>query len=159
MELLALKTGLQLACEKNFLSLEIETDATDIIHMHDRDTCSMYSNLVTECKSLLKKLENPPIRHNFREGNKVAHFLSTQGSKQANNIPLSLWEQPPDAFLKIVHDDKIGSTEPRLVSSNVLTSLAELGNSFVTCKPNENNTVSVSTNERNVTLALCNRIS
>ncbi|XP_075088432.1 uncharacterized protein LOC142170426 [Nicotiana tabacum] len=159
MELLSLKTGLQLACERNLLNLEIETDGTDIIRLLDGDTCSIYSNLITECRSLLKKLENPPIQHNFREGNKVAHFLATQGSKQANNSPLSLLEQPPNAFLKIVHDDKIGSTKSRLVSSTVFTNLVELGNSFVPCNLNVNITVAASTDEPNGILALCNRIS
>lgn len=55
-ELLALKTGLQLAVAKNFFNLEIETDATDVISLLHNDTCSIYSNLVTECRSTTEEV-------------------------------------------------------------------------------------------------------
>ncbi|OIT00279.1 hypothetical protein A4A49_59886, partial [Nicotiana attenuata] len=154
MELLALKTGL--AFDKKNFNLEIEMDTTDIFCLLDNDTCSIYSNLVTECRSLLKKLQNPPIRHNFREGNKVAHFLATQGSKQSSSSPLSLLEQPPNALLKAIHEDRIGYTKSRTVSTTIFAKLVELGNRFVTCTTNIDNMVAVPMNEPNGTLTLCN---
>ncbi|OIT29739.1 hypothetical protein A4A49_59120, partial [Nicotiana attenuata] len=156
MELLALKTGLQLALDKTFVNLEIETDATYVISLLNNDTCSIYSNLVTECRSLLKKLQNSPIQHNFREGNKVAHFLATQGSKQANSTALYLMEQPPNSLLKVIHEDKIGCTKRRTISTAIVTNLVELGNPFVTCTTDVDNMVAEPMNEPNGTLYLCN---
>ncbi|XP_070013605.1 uncharacterized protein [Nicotiana sylvestris] len=122
-----LKTGLQLASDKKIVNVEIETDATDIFCLLENDTCSICFNLVFECRSLLKKLQNPLIRHNFREGNKVAHFLATQGSKQLGSSQLFVLEQPPNALLKAIHDDKIGCTKSRTVSTTIFSKLVEIG--------------------------------
>ncbi|XP_019229396.1 PREDICTED: uncharacterized protein LOC109210432 [Nicotiana attenuata] len=118
MELLALKTGLQLACDKKFVDIEIETDATDV---------------TTE------KIAEFAIRHNFREGNKVAHFLATQGFKQSSSSTPYLMEQPPNSLLQALHNDKTGSTYSRTISNAAISKLVEFGNPFVTGTTNVDN--------------------
>lgn len=54
MELLVLKIGLQIACDNNFYSLEIETDATEVLQLLCYDNYSLYTNFVNECGSLLR---------------------------------------------------------------------------------------------------------
>ncbi|OIT23184.1 hypothetical protein A4A49_57177, partial [Nicotiana attenuata] len=125
MELLALKSGLQLALDKKLVDIEIETDATDVISLLNNDTCSIYTNLVIECRSLLRKLQNPPIRHNFREGNKVAHFLANNGYKQPVSSTPHLMEQPPYSILQVLEKDKTGGTYSRTLSTDVISKLVQ----------------------------------
>nr|XP_009773160.1 PREDICTED: uncharacterized protein LOC104223422 [Nicotiana sylvestris] len=103
MELPALKSGLQIAKHHNFLSLEFETNATEIPQLLSYNNYSLYSNLVNECKLLLKELENPLIRHNFREGNRLAHVLAMEGDKQPSSTPLSAIFHPPDIFWNLIY--------------------------------------------------------
>ena len=83
-ELLGLKEGLVLAKNLNIKNLLIEIDAkamTDIISSQN-DTSFVthpYSNLILECKSLLRCFEDARISHTHREGNYCADILAKEG--------------------------------------------------------------------------------
>ncbi|MCD7469326.1 hypothetical protein HAX54_008264 [Datura stramonium] len=49
--------------------------------------------------SQLKKLQNPVIRHSYREGNKVAHLLAKEGLKLATYTYLTTVTTPLPAVL------------------------------------------------------------
>ncbi|XP_070003278.1 uncharacterized protein [Nicotiana sylvestris] len=72
-ELSALEHGLHLVINHQLTPVEIETDFIEVIEL-----------------SQLKKLGNSVIRHSFQEGNKTAHALANEGSKQQSNSDLNL---------------------------------------------------------------------
>ena len=80
-ELWGLREGLVLAKNLNIKNLLIEIDAkamTDIISSQN-DTSFVthpYSNLILECKSLLRCFEDARISHTHREGNYCADILA-----------------------------------------------------------------------------------
>ncbi|WMV24833.1 hypothetical protein MTR67_018218 [Solanum verrucosum] len=102
MELQAFHEGLMLAISKNLSVSEIETDAIDIINMLDQPP-PLFSNLLSLCRSALRNLENPQIRYNFREGNKVAHKLATEGPKRATTYDMVFLMEPPPWLFELFH--------------------------------------------------------
>ncbi|KAH0633698.1 hypothetical protein KY289_036659 [Solanum tuberosum] len=74
MKLMALYHSLNFANERQITNLEIETDSSEVI---------------------TKKLGNPLIRHSFREGNKLAHLLATQGTLQGESNEVTHLLYPP----------------------------------------------------------------
>ncbi|XP_070013472.1 uncharacterized protein [Nicotiana sylvestris] len=78
-ELLALLEGLKIAKKMNFLNMEIETDCTDVFKLIYEDSTN-YSNIVSECRWLMHQLKIPQLKHNFREGNMVAHLQAKQAA-------------------------------------------------------------------------------
>lgn len=54
---------------------------------------------------MAKKLENPPLLHNYREGNQVAHALDTQ-ALTSNGDQLAIFWQPPSSVLRSLRLDK-----------------------------------------------------
>ncbi|XP_070035071.1 uncharacterized protein [Nicotiana tomentosiformis] len=83
-ELMALHECLKIAKEMKFLKIEIETDSTEIINLLYKNN-QILSNIIFECRLLKHQLKLPTLRHNFREGNVVAHLLAKEAVK--NFIP------------------------------------------------------------------------
>ncbi|XP_019255539.1 PREDICTED: uncharacterized protein LOC109234131 [Nicotiana attenuata] len=127
-ELQALQSGLNLAYEKRLAPLEIDTDSTDIIKLLQHNISPAITNFILECRYLLNKLGNPVIRHSFREGNKVAHFLCKWGSKHHLSSTTIILHSPPDAVKKAIQDDKNEVLTTRLISSSICNILAVLEN-------------------------------
>lgn len=84
MELEALCYGLKLAVAYHFTNLQIETDSTFIPSLIKTANSPPYNALISKCRYWLKRLGNPLILHNFREGNKITHELAQYGVRQAN---------------------------------------------------------------------------
>ncbi|MCE3050851.1 hypothetical protein HAX54_048290, partial [Datura stramonium] len=84
-ELQILELGLQLAYNHKFFPLDVETDSTEVIESFNYSH-PIYASCVESCRSLLKKLGNPPLRHNFRDANKIADVLAEEGSKLTSNM-------------------------------------------------------------------------
>ncbi|KAH0738190.1 hypothetical protein KY290_036895 [Solanum tuberosum] len=75
-ELTALLQGLELALDKGLMPLEISLDCKEILTVITDDHPA-YSNILNDCRELLRQLGNPPpIHHDFRETNGVV--MSTQ---------------------------------------------------------------------------------
>nr|XP_009801247.1 PREDICTED: uncharacterized protein LOC104247012 [Nicotiana sylvestris] len=93
-ELMALLERLKIAKEFNFINMEIETDSTDIIKfMHD--DCNNFYNIVSECRWLMYQLKLPILKHNFTEGNEVAHLMAKEAIKLPSSIKCFYHARPP----------------------------------------------------------------
>lgn len=71
------------------------------------------------------------IRHNFWEGNKIAHVLANEGSKQATSEYLSIITYPSESVFSILQADKEGLSFTRIVPIFICNKLASLGNSCI----------------------------
>ncbi|WMV59607.1 hypothetical protein MTR67_052992 [Solanum verrucosum] len=80
-ELRALRQGLIMALEHDAKPLDINTDSIELTKLVKHSN-HPYSNLVLECRSLMRRLEVALPTHVFREQNKVADMLSKEGLKQ-----------------------------------------------------------------------------
>ncbi|XP_070022415.1 uncharacterized protein LOC142177008 [Nicotiana tabacum] len=128
-ELQALHAGLKLAHDKGLAPLEIDTDSMDIIQLLEHNIFPAYTNTILECRYLLKRLGNPVVRHSFREGNKVAHFLCKLGSKQQHlSSTTTILHSSPDPVKRVIEEDKNEASTTRLVSSSICNSLEVFGN-------------------------------
>ncbi|KAH0650200.1 hypothetical protein KY284_030112 [Solanum tuberosum] len=87
MELLALLTGIELAYHHKFVPLAIETDSTEY---------------------WLKKLQNPPINHNFRDGNKVEHHLANEARTTSTNSNFVMFCSPLTGVISSLAADVAG---------------------------------------------------
>ncbi|MCD7455544.1 hypothetical protein HAX54_028570 [Datura stramonium] len=99
-DLEALEHGHQLVHAQKLLPVEIETDVVEVLQCLDH-AHPTYIPVVESFRSLLRKLENPPLRHSFREANKVADILSKQGAKLAGSNQTSV--------LQLCHDNSINN--------------------------------------------------
>ncbi|XP_075108971.1 uncharacterized protein LOC142180796 [Nicotiana tabacum] len=128
-ELLALLEGLKIAKEMNFLSMEIETDCTDVIKLIYEDNTN-YSNIVSECRRLMHQLKIPQMKHNFREGNMVVHLLAMQAAKGPPSSKCFYHACPPFFVEQEVIKNKHGVCNcVRSISKNVCNYLAIMNNS------------------------------
>ncbi|KAH0743314.1 hypothetical protein KY290_031307 [Solanum tuberosum] len=76
-ELEALHTGLELVLDNHTTSLEVEIDSIEVIDLFYYAHPN-YQPIVESCRSLLRRLGNPVVRHNFRQGNRLADFLAKE---------------------------------------------------------------------------------
>ncbi|XP_019234668.1 PREDICTED: uncharacterized protein LOC109215104 [Nicotiana attenuata] len=110
-ELLALRQALQTIIREKFTPCELETDATEVIHFLEEDYPT-YSNLIYECRCLMgKAMEQGEIimKHNFREGNMVAHKMAKEALKYPSyNITL-YFAKPPNFAIDVYCKDQEGS--------------------------------------------------
>ncbi|XP_047250132.1 uncharacterized protein LOC124885913 [Capsicum annuum] len=74
-ELKALKIGLDLAIVHNLLPIIIETDSAEAIQLLQHPTMP-FTDILSQCRSMLKSIGNPAVQHNFRKANKVADSLA-----------------------------------------------------------------------------------
>ncbi|XP_019236284.1 PREDICTED: uncharacterized protein LOC109216573 [Nicotiana attenuata] len=96
-ELMALQEGLKVAKEMNFQNMEIETYCTEVVKLIYEDSYN-FSNIVNECRWLMHQLKPPPpplLKHNFREGNAVAHVLAKEAIKNPSSTKCFYHARPP----------------------------------------------------------------
>lgn len=89
MELLALLHGLRIALQHGYLPLEINIDAEEVITLLQSDN-PHYTNLLTDCRLLLKQLDDPLMQHVYREANMVADGLAYYGMQLASSDGLQV---------------------------------------------------------------------
>ncbi|WMV49929.1 hypothetical protein MTR67_043314, partial [Solanum verrucosum] len=140
-ELEALLTGLNIAHAYNFSPIEVETDSAEAIELLEKMQPT-YSSIVLHCRSILKKLESPVVRHSLRQGNKVADVLSRLGCKltQTNNPRILL--APPDIVKKKLQADQVGASSIKIVVWSTCNKLARFGNLSVIAGTNSDNVMS-----------------
>ncbi|KAH0643041.1 hypothetical protein KY290_034644 [Solanum tuberosum] len=80
---------------------------------------------------LLRRLGNPVLRHNFRQGNKLADFLAKEGSKLNTTNETAILETTPPGATPILQADKDGVVTNRQLSVSTSTKLAMFGNQNV----------------------------
>ncbi|KAK4739250.1 hypothetical protein R3W88_002947 [Solanum pinnatisectum] len=116
-EIEAFHTGLILADSLKLGNPEIETDSAEILQLLDHAK-PPYDIIISDCRSLLRKLQNPVVRHSFRQGNYVADILAKQGSRLTNYDKTTLLQSPPDSVNDQLAKDKNGVTSTRTIKSS-----------------------------------------
>ncbi|XP_019235374.1 PREDICTED: uncharacterized protein LOC109215717 [Nicotiana attenuata] len=128
-ELLALLEGLNIAVDFKDTNMEIETDSTDAIKLLHED-CTNFQNVILECRWLVHQLKLPLLRHNFREGNEVAHRLGKEALKKPPSDKFVYHARPPFFVQEDIRKDKHESCNSlRTISTDVCNFLATMGNS------------------------------
>jgi ribonuclease HI len=117
-ELWGLRDGLVLAHQHNIKKLIIELDAKavlDLIQPENLTSCShhLYGALISDCRSLIQKLEVNRIQHTFREGNAMADILAKAGTKLS--CPFVTFDYPPTFVIDQVVADSWGVKYPRIL--------------------------------------------
>nr|XP_009765418.1 PREDICTED: uncharacterized protein LOC104216970 [Nicotiana sylvestris] len=129
-ELLALRQALQTIIKEKITPCELETDATEVIHFLDEDYPT-YSDLIHECRCLMgKAMQQGEIimKHNFREGNMVAHKMAKEALKYPSyNITL-YFAKPPNFAMDVYCKDQEGCDYVRSCSVYACNTLESLGN-------------------------------
>ncbi|OIT20644.1 hypothetical protein A4A49_62761, partial [Nicotiana attenuata] len=127
-ELLAFRQALHITMQGNFIPCEIETDATEVIRFLEEDYPT-YKSFLDECRYLMEKLMErgeTRMKHNFREGNKVAHLLAKEALFQPTYNITSFLREPPNFVENMYYKDKEGRNNVRectLLACNILASL------------------------------------
>ncbi|OIT21644.1 putative ribonuclease h protein, partial [Nicotiana attenuata] len=100
MELTTLLYGLRLSLQYGYYPLEINLDAKEVITLLHTNN-PHYTNLVNDCRLLLRQLGDPIIQHIYREANMVADGLAKYGTQLPCNSRLQLF----DTTLPFVYND------------------------------------------------------
>ncbi|XP_070013944.1 uncharacterized protein [Nicotiana sylvestris] len=122
----ALKEGLTLALNKGLVPIMIETDSTEVIKAINEDYKSHHMT-ISSCMWLMHQLKDPPIQHNFRDRNQVAHNLA----KDALNNPKShvVLDRPPSFVINKLNADRDGHVYlTKSLPTCTCINLANLGN-------------------------------
>ncbi|CAL1397774.1 unnamed protein product [Linum trigynum] len=120
-ELWALFHGLNLAWSHGCLNLQVETDSQLVIQwIKNRvDPLHPHASLLSSIRRCLTRDWLVNITHTYREGNRVADWLS----KHSLVYPYGMHEliDPPSDLGRFLHDDEMGVTfERRVVASTSL---------------------------------------
>ncbi|XP_009792463.1 uncharacterized protein [Nicotiana sylvestris] len=127
-ELMALHEGLNIAKHLDLCNIEIEIDSTDSILMLNENNPNL-SNLILECRLLVYQLKHPILRHNFREGNEIAHLLAKEALKNFKISRCVHHARPPCFVEHQLLKEKHGfSFKLKYVSTSVCEKLAKFGN-------------------------------
>ncbi|OIT40651.1 hypothetical protein A4A49_61144 [Nicotiana attenuata] len=94
--------------------LTIEYDCKELTKLMNSND-GYYQNLVDDCRGLLQEMEDPPLKHIFREANKVADKLAKKGSSSDVFGDLNLFYYPATFVVSSFERDKAGTMSPRLV--------------------------------------------
>ncbi|OIT03423.1 hypothetical protein A4A49_57577, partial [Nicotiana attenuata] len=94
MEILALLHGVKLALTKKLFPLVTETDCLELINLLKYNNC-LYQNLIDDCRYLLRKVNDPQLKHVFREANGVADLLAKNGCSLDTFCILQTYALPP----------------------------------------------------------------
>ncbi|OIT04108.1 hypothetical protein A4A49_64313 [Nicotiana attenuata] len=121
-ELQALIKGLSLAIQLRLPPLEVEIDAKEVITLLDRQT-SRYSNLILDCRYLLRTLHDPVVTHAYREQNTVADNLAKLGSRMPLAAELRIFVRPPFSISNQLLADHRGFTSQRMVPPTAIQHL------------------------------------
>ncbi|XP_059316849.1 uncharacterized protein LOC132067594 isoform X2 [Lycium ferocissimum] len=101
-------------------------------------------------RSLLKKLQNPLVRHCFRQGSQVAHLLAQEVMKLAIYNTLATMDNPSTTISEAVQADWEGTTTTKTFPVYWCNKLSSFGNVCVmAAATNNNNNNSAATNSAN----------
>lgn len=83
-----------------------QLDSTFISALLETSNYPSYNALISNCRYWRRRLGNPPIQHNFREGNQVAQELAQQGVMQANVYYSQVYPSIPEFLTNAIQADK-----------------------------------------------------
>lgn len=96
-KLLKLIQGLHIALARQLAPLEINIDCKELIDYIENDHPS-YTNMLFDCRNLLRQMRNPLIRHSYREAYRVADTLAKERAKLTEENSF-LWMEVPPVFV------------------------------------------------------------
>lgn len=104
-ELWGVKQGLQLARTLSFNRIELNCDAKSVVDVLLADVCpiSSCSNLIYQCRLLLRSFQAIKISHSFREASGVADYLAKFGATMDLNYQ-EFNDAPSFVFPFLTHD-------------------------------------------------------
>lgn len=115
MEILAILHGVKIDLKENLLPLIIETDCLELTYLFQSKNY-LYKNLLYDCRYLLGKANDPPVKHIFREANGVADLLAKNGCSLDSFCFLHTYVSPPAFVLHVRERDSLDTLLPRLTS-------------------------------------------
>ncbi|OIT06413.1 hypothetical protein A4A49_61419, partial [Nicotiana attenuata] len=115
----ALLQGLRIAYDYNFIPLEVEVDAQEIIRLFLSNTVS-FDNLLTDCRYFLNRLGKPIVQHAYREHNRITDHLAKVGCNFGHNSAAHILENIPDFACQVFEEDKNGMQAQTTVQGHVL---------------------------------------
>ncbi|OIT29362.1 hypothetical protein A4A49_65560 [Nicotiana attenuata] len=118
MEILALLHGVKLTLMENLLPIVIETDCLKLISFLKSNNCP-FQNFLDDCRYLLGKANDSPLKHVFREANGVADLLAKNVCNLCNLGTFCFLHTyvSPLAFVShVLERDSLGTLLPRLTS-------------------------------------------
>lgn len=122
-ELLAILHGLRLANERNYTPLEVHTDsATSVSIISNSHAC--FTNLISECRYLLKKLRPTTLKHVFREENGVADAIAKEAARVAYFDDVKTFSGVPALDMKEMESDARNTPVIRKISTHFVNSTA-----------------------------------
>ncbi|KAF3671757.1 hypothetical protein FXO37_07859 [Capsicum annuum] len=134
-ELEALLHGLEIAANYHF------TDSVEILHLLQHPL-PRYTDIIHNCRLLLRNVGNPVVQHNFREANAVADVLSRKG-EHLHSPTKCVLTSPPAELEDLLQQDNTGVLCRRLVSWSLYNTLLSLGNPSVFATASNSTLVSV----------------
>ncbi|OIS98624.1 hypothetical protein A4A49_60972, partial [Nicotiana attenuata] len=101
---------------KELFPLVIETDCLELINLLKSNNC-LYQNLIDDCRYLLRKVNDPQLKHVFKEANGVADLIAKKGCSLDAFCILQTYALPPAFVVHVLKRDSLGTVLPRLSSS------------------------------------------
>ncbi|OIT01083.1 hypothetical protein A4A49_60035, partial [Nicotiana attenuata] len=129
-ELQALMHALQIIIREHMFPIEVETDATEIISIINKDY-STNNELCHICRLLVEEASRKGrilFKHSFREGNMVAHILAKEALRRTSFNRLCTFCKPPDFVMDVYDKYREGYVYARSCSSKHCETLITLGN-------------------------------
>lgn len=114
-ELQALIKGSSLAVQMQLLPLEMKTDVQEVITLLETNN-SKYTDLICDCRHVLRMLHDPVVRHAYREQNGVADQLAKLGSRMQDDAMRQLFVKPLFFVSIQLQANQMGTTTQRLVT-------------------------------------------
>jgi len=103
-ELQALLIGLKMAMPLSTTRIQINTDSTEVIKVIQNGHDS-FTNIISECRELLRLMGIPQISHSRRQQNQLADILAKEGSRLKQDVDFVEWIVSPVFALKALGAD------------------------------------------------------
>ncbi|KAK4360327.1 hypothetical protein RND71_019279 [Anisodus tanguticus] len=113
-EFMSLVRGLQLAVHHCFHNLHIVLDAESLIYIL-QELSLIHLHTIDNCRSLLRQLHDPLIRHSYREFNMVADRLAHFGT-EISGSNITFLAEPLPFVLELLQKDRDGLDNDHLVT-------------------------------------------
>ncbi|KAJ1410831.1 Ribonuclease H domain [Sesbania bispinosa] len=107
-ELQGIRSGLQLAWNKNYRKIVYFTDSLHAIHLINEGDIAYhrYASLIREIRGLFRRDWEASIKHIFREDNYCADYLAKNGAKLDTH--LQILEEAPAELKPLILGDALG---------------------------------------------------
>ena len=107
-EMWALRDGLLICVNHNYVAVEVEVDAKAVIDVlaNPGQSNNFILSVLNNCRHLASQIPWIRFSHCYREANRCANFMTQQGYH--HNEDFCLFENPPVGVLALLDFDKAG---------------------------------------------------